>query len=121
MSTAVLLDSLQLSVVAMLIVFATLYLLSLVMAALPKLVGQDEAATKTKPEQPAPAVAEKVGEPMEKSKSGALSTQTVAVIATAIAAYLGRAPEDLNIVAIHRTGAGLNPWAYTARRESIQN
>lgn len=114
MSSA-LLDSLQLTVVAMGIVFATLFALSLLMGALPNLVGREKA-----PKQR--AVVAPVPEPqVEELDTNALSAQTVAVIASAIAAYLGRAPEDLNVVAIRRTGSGLSPWALNVRRESVQN
>jgi Na+-transporting methylmalonyl-CoA/oxaloacetate decarboxylase gamma subunit len=139
-------DSLQLSVVAMGIVFVALFALSLLMSALPKLVGSEkQAAAKSqaavKPETP--VVAEAKVEPAEEIKNtglsahtlaaiasaiaadeaerAGLSAQKVAVIAGAIAAYLGQAPEGLNIIAIRRTGSKLGPWSMTARRESVQN
>lgn len=52
---------------------------------------------------------------------GGLSPAVVAVIATAVAAYLGQGPENLNIISIRRTPASLGSWATAARRESIQN
>lgn len=113
--TSALLDSLQLTVVAMGIVFASLFALSLLMSALPKLVGREKpVAPAERPEQVKEAV--EVTEP-----DNALAPATVAVIASAIAAYLGQAPENLNVVAIRRVGSGLSPWTLNVRRESVQN
>lgn len=113
--TSALLDSLQLTVVAMGIVVASLYALSLLMSALPKLVGREKPVAPAK--QPEPVIeAVQVTEPED-----ALSPITVAVIASAIAAYLGQAPENLNVVAIRRTGSGLSPWTLNVRRDSVQN
>lgn len=115
--TSSLMDSLQLTVVAMGIVLAALYALSLVMGALPKMVG---GAKPTAPKQEKSQV--QIQEPVvTESADDTLSAATVAVIASAIAAYLGQAPEDLNVIAIRRTGSGLSPWAMNVRRESVQN
>lgn len=116
--TSSLMDSLRLTVVAMAIVFVALYVLSLVMGGFPKILGQDKAE---KPKQQAATAS--VSEPASAKADDVnqISAQTIAVIASAIAAYLGRAPEDLNVIAIRRTGASLSPWALHARRDSVQN
>jgi sodium pump decarboxylase gamma subunit len=116
--TSSLMDSLQLTVVAMGIVFAALYALSLVMGALPKLVG----GQKEKPAAPNQAKQAPISEPaVVEPQNDALSATTVAVIASALAAYLGQDPANLNVIAIRRTGSGLSPWAMNVRRESVQN
>lgn len=113
--TSSLIDSLQLTLVAMGIVFAALYALSLLMGALPNLVGREKPVAPAKQLEP-------VTEAVEVTEADdALSPVTVAVIASAIAAYLGQTPENLNVVAIRRTGSGLSPWTLNVRRESIQN
>lgn len=109
-------DSIQLTVVAMGIVFVSLFVLFLLMSALPVLVGgkrqvQKETATKTNSRA---AVA-------RSNEREAISKETVVVIASAIAAYLGRPPQDLNIIAIRRDKGNMSPWAVSARRESVQN
>lgn len=116
--TGSLIDSLQLAVVAMGIVFGALYILSLVMGVFPRLLGKQKAQAP----QPQVAVAP-VAEPQIEAVTAddAMSAQTVAVVAAAIAAYLGRSPQDLNVIAIRRTGSSLSPWALNVRRESIQN
>ncbi len=115
--TSSLTDSLQLTLVAMGIVFATLYALSLMMSVFPKLLGHE------KPKEPKPAAiaAPVVEQPIVEPDTNSMSAQTIAVIASAIAAYLGRAPEDLSVIAIRRTGSNLSPWTLNVRRESVQN
>lgn len=116
--TSSLMDSLRLAVVAMGVVFVALYGLSLVMEGFPKILGPQKT---DKPKQQATAAP--VVEPASAVADNAnpIPAQTIAVIASAIAAYLGRAPEDLNVIAIRRTGANLSPWALHARRDSVQN
>ncbi|MGI6343769.1 MAG: hypothetical protein ACOX18_01690 [Bacillota bacterium] len=48
-----------------------------------------------------------------------VSPQLVAIIATALAAYLGTAAENLNIVSIRRTRA--SSWLLAARRDGLQS
>ncbi len=121
-----LLDALRLTVIGMVVVFGALIALSLLMYALPSLTGGGKTkASKpaTEPEQ-ASAVAESKASVVESAAAnddGGISLAVVAVIATAVAAYLGQGPENLNIISIRRTPASLGAWANAARRESIQN
>lgn len=116
--TSSLIDSLRLTVVAMAIVFAALYALSLIMTVFPKLLGQEKPK---EPKQAAVAAPPVVEQPVVEPDTNTVSAQTIAVIASAIAAYLGRAPEDLSVIAIRRTGSNLSPWTLNVRRESVQN
>ncbi len=119
--TSSLLDSLQLTIVAMGIVFVALYALSLLMSALPNVVGREKKAATPKPQAPVATTPQPESVQLASDDSNADSVETIAVIASAIAAYLGQAPEGLNIIAIRRIGSGLSPWALSVRRESVQN
>lgn len=120
-----LLYGLRLTVVAMGVVFVALYALSLMMYALPALAGQrrqPKGQAATSPVVEATPVAEDLAaEQAAASQSSGMSPEIVAVIATALAAYLGQAPENLNIISIRRTPMQVSPWSLTARRESAQN
>ncbi len=117
MQLADLLDGLRVTLIAMGIVFASLWALSMVMTAMRPIFYREP-----KPKQEAAAVAqseERVESPVEQNNG--MSPQLVAVIATALAAYLGQTPENLNIVSIRRTPTTLPQWAMAARRDSIQD
>lgn len=120
-----LLDALRLTVIGMGVVFSALIALSLLMYALPSLTGGGGTKAKSAPEaQQASVAAESKASVVESAATtnhGGLSPAVVAVIATAVAAYLGQGPENLNIISIRRTPASLGSWATAARRESIQN
>lgn len=115
--SAALIESLQLAFVAMGIVFVVLYALSLLMAALPRLVGREKPVKTAQPlAEPKTAKAETA------LKDGnVIPVQTIAVIASALAVYLDQSPQDLNIIAIRRTSSGLSPWTLNVRRQSVQN
>lgn len=112
-----LLNGLRLTVIAMGIVFVSLWLLSLVMSAMRPIFYREP-----KPKQATPAAARgeaRVETPV--NQHDGLSPQLVAVIATAVAAYLGQTPDNLNIISIRQAPTAMTQWSMTARRESIQN
>ncbi len=118
--TSSLIDSLRLTFIGMAIVFVSLYALSLIMDIFPKLFGQEKRQEEKQAAVPSPMVQEPpVGG--SSTDGNRVSPQTIAVIASAVAAYLGRAPEDLNLISIRRTGPSLSPWALQVRRESVKN
>lgn len=122
-----LLDGLQLSVVAMLIVFSALFVLAEVMYVLPLLVVPSRKSN------PKPATldlsdddafAAEMAKPVTQEttvSSGGVSPEIIVAIATAVAAYLGQTPENLNIVSIHRLPMFISPWSMAARREISQS
>lgn len=120
-----LLYSLRLTAIGMGVVFVALFLLSQMMYVLPLLAG----GRKARVAKPAPleksaaiessaSVAESAAAAVE---NNGVAPEVIAVIATAIASYLGQTPENLNIVSIRRAPTSVGPWAMAARRESIQN
>lgn len=123
MNSELLLDALRLTAVGMGVVFAALYALSLMMYSLPLLAGGRGKPAAVAPQASVEATASvaESAAATEAAVSNGPSPEVIAVIATAIAAYLGQTPENLNIISIRRAPAAVGPWALAARRESIQN
>lgn len=123
MNSEILLNALRLTAVGMGVVFAALYVLSLMMYSLPLLAGGRGKQAPTVPQASVEATASVVESAVATSAavSSGPSPEVIAVIATAIAAYVGQTPDNLNIISIRRASAAVGPWALAARREGIQN
>lgn len=121
---------LQLAFVAMLIVFSALFVLAEVMYVLPLMVVPGK---KSNPKPLILDLSDDDAFAAEMSKgvaqeatgttvaTGGLSPEIIVAIATAVAAYMGQAPESLNIVSIHRSPMSIGPWSMAARREISQS
>lgn len=110
-----LIHGLQVTGLGMLIVFTTLYILSLVMTAMRPIFYREPKKQTAMPEStPAPEA------PPEPEPVSGLSPQTVAVIATAVAAYLGSSPGNFNIINISRVPSHMSNWGMASRQESLR-